>query len=40
VFITLLHLNSMAVKFFAQVIVIILNFVISKLIIFKKRKEK
>lgn len=40
VFITLLHLNSMAVKIFAQVIVIILNFVISKLIIFKKRKEK
>ena len=40
VFITILHFNSMAVKVIAQVLVIVLNFVISKLIIFKKREEK
>ena len=40
VFITLLHFNSMAVKTTAQVLVIVLNFVISKLIIFRKKEEK
>ena len=40
VFITLLHFNSMAVKTIAQVLVIVLNFVISKLIIFRKKEEK
>lgn len=39
VFITLLDFNSMAVKLAAQVMVIILNFIISKLIIFKKKEE-
>lgn len=39
VFITILHFNSMAVKVVAQVVVIVLNFVISKLIIFKKREK-
>lgn len=39
VFITGLHLNSMVVKLTAQVVVIALNFVISKLIIFKKKEE-
>lgn len=36
IFITLLHLNSMVIKIFAQVIVIVLNYIISKCIIFKK----
>lgn len=36
VFITLLHFNSMAVKTAAQVGVIVLNYVISKIMIFKK----
>lgn len=39
VFITLLDFNSMVVKLAAQVLVIILNFVISKLIIFKKKEN-
>lgn len=38
VFITLLHFNSMIVKLIAQIIVMILNYVISKLIVFKKEK--
>lgn len=37
VFVTWLALNSMAVKVAAQIIVIVLNYVISKLLIFKKR---
>lgn len=36
VFITWLKMNSMAVKVAAQVIVIVLNYVISKLVIFKE----
>lgn len=36
IFITNLGMNSMAVKVVAQVIVIVLNYVISKLIVFKK----
>lgn len=36
IFITLLNLNSMMIKISAQVIVIVLNYVISKLVIFKK----
>ena len=36
VFITWLGFNSMAVKLVAQVVVIVLNYVISKLIVFKK----
>ena len=36
VFITWLGFNSMAVKLIAQVVVIVLNYVISKLIVFKK----
>lgn len=36
VFITWLGMNSMMVKIFAQVIVIVLNYVISKLVIFKE----
>lgn len=39
VFITLLHLPSMPVKLFAQVVVIVLNYIISKLIVFKKEKN-
>lgn len=38
IFITLLHFNSMLVKLIAQIIVMILNYVISKLIVFKKEK--
>lgn len=37
IFITWLGFNSMAVKVIAQVIVILLNYVISKLVIFKKQ---
>jgi len=33
VFITMLHFNSMLIKFIAQVVVIILNYVISKLLV-------
>ena len=36
IFITNLGMNSMLVKIVAQVIVIVLNYVISKLIVFKK----
>lgn len=36
IFITLLNLNSMMIKIFAQVIIIVLNYIISKHIIFKK----
>lgn len=36
VFVTLLHFASMPVKVIAQIIVIVLNYVISKLFIFKK----
>ena len=36
VFITWLGFNSMAVKLIAQVVVIVLNYIISKLIVFKK----
>ena len=36
IFITNLRMNSMLVKIVAQVIVIVLNYVISKLIVFKK----
>ena len=39
VFITMLHFNSMLIKFIAQVVVIVLNYVISKLLVFKKNKE-
>lgn len=35
--ITLLHKNSMLIKLIAQVIVVILNYVISKWFVFKKR---
>ena len=40
VFITMLHFNSMLIKFIAQVVVIILNYVISKLLVFRKDKSK
>lgn len=40
VFITWLGLNSMAVKIVAQVVVIVLNYGISKLLVFKDRGEK
>ena len=36
IFITCLHYNSMVVKIIAQVVVVILNYVISKLWVFKK----
>lgn len=37
VFITWLHFNSMGVKTAAQIIVILLNYVISKLVVFKEK---
>lgn len=37
VFVDVLHFNDVAIKFIANVIVIILNYVASKLIIFKKK---
>jgi putative flippase GtrA len=36
--VTLLHFNPMVIKIIAQVIVIILNFVVSKLVVFRKKK--
>lgn len=38
VFITNLHFNSLVVKISAQVVVVILNYIISKLIVFRNRK--
>lgn len=38
IFITWLSFNSMAVKVVAQIVVILLNYVISKLFVFKKAK--
>lgn len=40
VFITLLHFHSVVIKVAAQVIVIIANYVISKLVVFKKPDRK
>ncbi len=40
VFITWLGFNSMAVKIVAQIVVIILNYVISKLLVFRNKGEK
>ena len=40
VFITWLGFNSMAVKVIAQIVVIILNYVISKLLVFRDKGEK
>ena len=36
--VTLLHFNPMVIKIIAQVIVIVLNFVVSKLVVFRKKK--
>ena len=40
VFITWLGFNSMAVKIVAQIVVIVLNYVISKLLVFRNKGEK
>lgn len=40
VFVDLLHLNDVTVKFTANLLVIILNYVASKLVIFKKRETE
>ena len=40
IILTMLHFNSMLIKFIAQVVVIILNYVISKLLVFRKDKNK
>lgn len=37
VFVDLLHLNDMVIKMIANIVVIILNYVASKLVIFKKK---
>lgn len=39
VFVTLLNFNALAVKIVAQIIVILLNYIISKLFVFKEVKE-
>lgn len=39
VFVTILHFNSMLIKFVAQVVVIVLNYVISKLVVFRKKDK-
>ena len=36
VFVTLLHGNEMIVKVIAQIVVVVLNYVVSKLFVFKK----
>ncbi|WP_296116325.1 GtrA family protein [uncultured Eubacterium sp.] len=38
VFISLLHGNSMIVKLIAQVVIVILNYIISKIFVFKNKK--
>lgn len=40
IFITILKFNSILIKVIAQVLVIILNFILSKLIVFKKKNIK
>ena len=40
VFVTLLHGNEMLVKLIAQVVVVVLNYVISKWFVFRKKKEE
>lgn len=40
VFITKIHFNSMAVKIIAQIVVIVLNYIISKVWVFKSKKRK
>ena len=39
VFVTWLQFNSTAIKLIAQVVVLVLNYVISKLLVFRKRSE-
>ena len=39
VLVTLLHCNDMLIKVIGQVVVVVLNYVISKLLIFRKKKE-
>ena len=38
-FITLLHGNSVLVKFAAQIVILVLNYIISKLFVFRRKKE-
>ena len=38
VFITLLHGNSVFVKFAAQIVILVLNYIISKIFVFKNKK--
>lgn len=40
IFITIMELNSVAVKIVAQIVVIILNYIISKFMVFRKKSEK
>ena len=39
IFVTLLHMNDSVIKIAAGIIVVILNYVMSKLLIFKKKKK-
>ena len=39
VFITSLHYNEMLIKLIAQVVVIVLNYIISKLVVFRRKAE-
>lgn len=39
IFVTILHFNDKIVKLFVQVIVTILNYLISKFVVFKKKKQ-
>ena len=38
-FITLLHGNSVLVKFAAQIVILVLNYIISNLFVFRRKKE-
>ena len=38
-FITLLHGNSVLVKFAAQIVILVLNYIISKIFVFRRKKE-
>ena len=39
IFITWLGFNKMVIKVIAQVVIVILNYVVSKLFVFRKKKE-
>ena len=39
-FVSVMHFNDSVIKIIASVLVVIINYVLSKLVIFKKQKEE